>query len=178
MKPVSPPSNITIPKSSGWFAARHVDHAGEHPLSPDAQVILALALSFPQFEAPGLEQMIEYHRDMVRSSGSPYRPYGKIRIQTAMAELKKRGFYGLRRASLGRATQSARNDGPQPMAFARSYGNEPGRHLVALEALTGDQIRRHDLAVKVAWTRYRESGIWPGRGMVVSLDERRSARAG
>jgi stage V sporulation protein SpoVS len=131
-------------------------------------------LSFPAFQAPGVDELLDFHRDMVEASGSQRRAFGKKTIKNAIAELKRRGFYGIRRASLGRLSRAA-DDSVSAMAFARSYGNEPHKHLVALAALTDDEVRKHDRAVKLACERYRLTGIWPGWGNVVSLDERRRA---
>lgn len=170
-------AHISTPVGGGWFPSRHEDHFGTNPLSPEAQVVLNLALSFPAFQVPGVDELLDFHRDMVEASGSRYRAFGKVKLKNAIAELKRRGFYGIRRASLGRLSGDGTDDRPR-LAFARSYGNEPGKHLKALAALTDDQIRAHDRAVKLACERYRSTGIWPGWGKVVSLDERRLGRAG
>jgi hypothetical protein len=169
--------NITTPAGGGWYPSRHQDHFGTSPLSPEAQVILALALSFPTFQAPGIDGMLDFHRDMVAASKSPYRAFGKVRVKAAVAELKRLGFYGIRRASLGRSARGSSDAAPR-LAFARSYGNEPFKHLKNLAGLTDDQVRAHDMAVRSACARYRRTGIWPGWGKVVSLDEHRLGRAG
>lgn len=169
------PGNITVPRGQAWYADRFADHVGGQPLSPEAREVRGIALSFPQFQAPGLKELLRLHRDAVTNSGSGYRPFGEVKIKAAIAELKRRGFYGIRRASLGRGGAGT-SDGRPRMAFARSYGNEPYGHLEALEALTDDEIRYHDSAFRRGWVRYLETGHF--RDNVVSLDKHRLPRAG
>jgi hypothetical protein len=140
--------------------------------------MLGLALNFPQFQAPGREELMRLHRDALARSGSRYRPYGAVRVKEALKELKTKGFYGIRRASLGRLARLA-DDGRPRLAYARSYGNEPGRHLVLLEGLEDEEIRRHDQAGKEIWARYLMTGrLATGEAQVINLAEHRLNRAG
>lgn len=164
--------NITIPKDP-WAGEALADGGGDQALSPEAQAIRSLALTFPVFRAPGLQMLEEYHKYSVVASGSPYRPYGPKKIKRAIAELKRRGFYAIRRASLGR-----RPDGTAEMAFSRLYVNVAHVELHLLDSLTDDEVRRHSRAVKTDWEHWIETGIWPGFGSVISLDEHRAAKAG
>jgi hypothetical protein len=169
---------FTIPRGQ-WFATRLEDVAGPDPLSRHARTVLDLALAFPHFQAPGVDEIHELHRHTEAASGSGYKPYGRVRIKEAIAELKIKGFYGIRRASLGRAVaDSLDSTNKVRLAFARSYGNEPEKHLALLAALTPDQIRAHDRAARDGWKRYLATGMLPGRGEVISLQARRIARAG
>lgn len=168
------PGQFTIPQGERWFATRVADVAGPDPLSRVARTILDLALFFPQFEVPGLNELLQFHRDVEERSGSGHRPYGEVRFKQGMKELKTKGFYGIRMTSLGRSPKTA--GGRTQMAYARSFGNEPGKHLTQLAALTADEIRWHDRATKEAWKRYQMTGHF--KVNVVSLDERRAAKAG
>lgn len=121
--------------------------------------------------------MLELHRDQIARSKSAYRPFGRVRIKKAISELGAKGYYGIRRASLGR--RGAGDDNRIRLAFARSYANEPHKHLQLLEALTDDQIRDYDQATRAAWARYRATGHFLLReGNVVSLADRRLGRTG
>lgn len=171
------PLNITVP-GEPWFAARLADYVGPDPLSDEARTMLGLALNFPQFQAPGREELMCLHRDALARSGSRYRPYGAVRVKEALKELKTKGFYGIRRASLGRLARMA-DDGRPRLAYARSYGNEPAKHLTLLEALDDEDIRRHDQAGRGIWARYLMTGrLAAGEATVINLEERRLSRAG
>lgn len=147
-------------------------------LSPEARTALDLALTFPAFQVPGIEHLHELHKEIHDRTGAKYRPFGINRLKTGNSELKTKGFYGIRRAALGRAGKRATVDGPR-LAFARSYGNEPHKHLRALNALTDQQILAHDRATKESWARYCATGHFlHQRSNVLPLDDHRRRRAG
>jgi hypothetical protein len=164
--------NIAIPKTP-WAGSAFSHGGGDDALSIEAQVIQSLAITFPAFEAPGLDMMVEYHRYSQEASGSTSPPFGPKKIQKAIAELKRRGLYSIRRASLGRLP-----NGQAAMAFARLYLNAESGDLGLLDRLTDDDVRRHDRAVKVDYERWERVEIWPGYGQVIPLDERRATKAG
>lgn len=153
--------HITIP-AGAWIAGTDRDRRGPGALSFEADLVLGMALTFPQFQAPGKKELWLLQKERAENSPSRYGHYGVNRIQDALNELQDRGFYGWRRTSNGKGR----------WAYARSFGNEPRKHLVALKALTKDEIFLH-------WRAF--SAAWANRGQptatVISLDEHRLGRA-
>ncbi len=174
MKATRGVGRFRVPQGEPWFAIAISDVAGPQPLSKEARTILDLALTFPEFQVPGLNELLRFHRDVEERAGSGYRPYGEVRVKRALKELKERGFYGIRMTSNGRTAKG--QDERTLMAYARWFGNVADPDLVALNALTSDDIRWHDQMTRKAWTRYEMTGQLVSN--VVSLDERRLGRAG
>lgn len=163
-----------IPDGQPWFATAVADVAGPQPLSREARTIRDLALSFPEFQVPGLNELLQFHRDVEERTGSGYRPYGEVRVKRALKELKTKGFYGIRMTSNGRAPKD--QGGKTLMAYARWFSNVPDPQLRALSALSREDIRWHDRATREAWARYEATGHFVNN--VVNLEERRLGRAG
>lgn len=127
-------------------------------------MILGIAQTFPQFQAPGKRELWILQKERAEMSGSKYRHYGINRVQDALTELGKRGHYGVRRVTGGRQP-----GGKADWAYARSFSNVPWQHLKDLEALTHEQVRRHFAAAKRAWASRGGAAM----ASVISLDERR-----
>lgn len=174
MKPAHPPGRFKVPRGQMWFATTIDDVAGGAPLSREARIIRDLALSFPEFQVPGLNELLQFHRDVEERTGSGYRPYGEVRVKRALKELKDKGFYGIRMTSNGR--QPKDQGGKTLMAYARWFGNVADPKLTALNALSRDDIRWHDRVTRESWTRYLATGHFVDN--VISLDEHRLGRAG
>lgn len=169
--------NTTVPQGEPWFASRIADVVGAQAFTPEAAAVLHLALTFPAFQAPGIENLHQLHCEIQERSGGRYRPFGINRLKAGNSELKAKGFYGIRRASLGRASRSA-NDVRPRLAFARSYGNEPHRHLNLLAALTDDEVRQYDQLTRKSWAEYEATGYFlHQRTNVISLENRRLGKA-
>lgn len=173
--------HVTTPVGQGlWAPALDSLRTGADALSPWADRVLGIAITFPQFEAPGRDEMHEIMVCQKELGGWQYRVYGKNRLQDAYSELKKRGLFGLRRASRGRT-----KGGGGDVACVFSFGNEPWKHLEALEALPTDKIYYHHRRRVAARARrniefdneiQRRSGA--GDAEVVVLDDHRLERAG
>lgn len=170
--------NITIPQADPWFATRLTDIVSAQALTPEAVAVLQLALTFPAFHAPGIDNLHALHCEIQGQAGSRYRPFGINRMKAGNSELKAKGFYGIRRAPLGRAAKGSSDKRPR-MAFVRSYGNEPHKHLKLLAALTDDEVRQYDQVTRESWARYEATGHFlHQRPNVISLEERRLGKAG
>jgi len=174
MKTTRGVGQFRVPQGEPWFATALSDVAGPRPLSKEARTVLDLALTFPEFQVPGLNELLQFHRDVEARTSSGYRPYGEVRIKRALKELKERRFYGIRMTSNGRAPKE---QGERTlMAYARWFGNVSDPDLVALNALSSDDIRWHDQMTRRAWTRYEMTGQLVSN--VVSLNAHRLGRAG
>jgi hypothetical protein len=154
-------------------AISNCDRVGVTPLSAEADVILGIALTYPQFLVPGKRELWQLQVERAQRSGSKYRHFGINRVQDALNELQEKGFYGWRRVTAGRQP-----GGRADWAYVRSYGNEPWKHLAALEELSADQIRDYHQATKAAWLERSQPAARPGPTNVVSLDSHRLNRAG
>jgi hypothetical protein len=167
-------THIRTPTGRGpWVPDSDCDSVGLSPLSEEARVIRRIALIFPQFQAPGKDELYQLQRDMQELSGSKYRAFGINRVQAALNELRDRGFYGWRKTTTGRPAKGTRPE----WAYVRSYSNEPWGHLEALKALNAEQIRMNYRAAAEIWGRYLDSGALPAPFNVVSLAEHRLSRA-
>jgi hypothetical protein len=165
--------HVAIPEGR-WFADRFDDYVGANPLSEQARTVRGLALSFPRFQAPTGEQLLQLQRDMVLRSGSARRPFGAVALKTALRELKEKGFYGVRKVSFGKASPGSTKI---PMACARSFSNKPVDHKLLLDGLTADAVLLHDQASARHWRHYERTGQLPVRpNNVFDLNARRQAR--
>lgn len=160
--------HVTIPSTrGGWVAVPDRDRCGPGALSVEAELILGIGLTFPQFQAPGKPELYQLQKERAENSASRFGHFGLNRVQAALGELQERGFYGWRRTSSGR-----RPGGKADWAYVRSFGNEPWKHLIALKALTKEEMFMH-------WRAFRDA--WVSRGEpvadVISLDEHRRKSA-
>lgn len=160
--------HITIPEARGpWVAVPDRDRSGPGALSIEAELVLGIALTFPQFEAPGKQELWLLQKERAENSVSRYGHFGLNRVQGALNELQARGFYGWRRTSSGR-----KPGGKADWAYVRSFGNEPWKHLTALKTLTKDEMFAHWNAFCRAWAQRGQP-----TATVISLDEHRLGKA-
>lgn len=165
--------HISIPKSR-WFAESFGDYVGPNPLSDEARAARGLGLSFPRFQAPTVEQLLQLHRDMVARSGALRRPFGLKTLQKALAQLKEQGFYGVHKVSFGKAPAGSKS---VPMARVLSFSNAPIDHDALLKGLSREEVLAHDQAARRHWLRYEKTGQLPMRpDNVVDLASRRKVR--
>jgi hypothetical protein len=146
--------HVTVPEGRGlWIATPDRDRRGPGALSVEAELILGIALTFPQFQAPGKQELWVLQKERAENSASRYGHFGLNRVQGALNELQERGFYGWRRTSGGR-----KPGGKADWAYVRSFGNEPWKHMAALKTLTKEEIFSHWRAFCHAWASRGEPG--------------------
>jgi hypothetical protein len=118
-------SIVKVKKLAGtgrWVGINDRYRFGPEQLSQDAQLVLGIALAYRSGRVPTGRGIYEAQRDQAKALGQRY--MGERRVKAALAELKDRGFYGIRRISAGR----------DMIITIRSYSNKPFEHLAELES--------------------------------------------
>lgn len=141
--------HIVIPEGLGLWTAildSDSDYAADQPLSDEAVAVRSAGLSFPKFGAPGQEVLKLVMAERARKSGSKHRPPGRDKIQNALTELRKKGYYAVRKETLGRRVGNKK----PPWATVLSFANEPWKHVEELESLTADEVWWHFRRMKAA----------------------------
>jgi hypothetical protein len=112
-----------------WLGLNNRYVSGPERLSHDAQILLLFVMTnYRSGQVPPRAKIYEDQKIEAQELGQRY--LSDKRIKVALAELKERGFYGMRKVSAG----------PNRWVNLRSFSNLPFEHVTALNAVPREQI--------------------------------------
>lgn len=113
-----------------WSGLNDRYRFGPEQLSQDAQLVLGIALTYRNGQVPTCKGLYLAQREQAKALGQRY--LGEVRVKKALAELRDRGFYAVRRESAGR----------DMIVTIRSYSNKPFEHIAELDKPTREDLIR------------------------------------